>query len=63
MILTRYNLKEYWRHGEAASVNLEAVNKEHVRVAKRLILLAIRSHMSPTSPLMFSLSMPELFEE
>ena len=36
MILTRYILKEYQRHGEAVSVNLNAVNKEHVRVAKRL---------------------------
>ena len=34
--MTRYNLKEYRRHGEAASVNLEAVKREQVRVAKRL---------------------------
>ena len=34
--MTRYNLKEYWRHGEAASVNLKAVKREQVRVAKRL---------------------------
>ena len=34
--MTRYNLKEYRRHGEAASVNLKAVKREQVRVAKRL---------------------------
>jgi hypothetical protein len=34
--LIRYNLKEIQQHREAASVNLVAVEAEHLRVAKRL---------------------------
>jgi hypothetical protein len=34
--LIRYNLKEIQRHGEAASVNLEAVKREQLRIARKL---------------------------
>jgi hypothetical protein len=34
--LIRYNLKEIRRHGEAASVNLEAVKRERLRIARKL---------------------------
>ena len=55
MILTRYNLKEYQRHGEAASVNLEAVNKEHVRVAKRLEKYAPKDRLNTDESGLFGL--------
>ena len=44
--MTRYNLKEYQRHGEAASVNLEAVKRERVRVAKRLEKYPLKDHLN-----------------
>ena len=34
--MSRYNLKEYWWHREAASVNLNVVKREQLRVAEIL---------------------------
>ena len=34
--MIRYNIKEIRRHGEAASVNLESVKQERLRIAQRL---------------------------
>jgi hypothetical protein len=34
--LLSYNLREYRRHGEAGSVNLEAVKAKHERISKIL---------------------------
>ena len=42
----RYNLKEYQRHGEAASVNLEAVAREQSRVAKILNKHSLEDHLN-----------------
>lgn len=35
-VLPRYDIKEYWRHGEAASVNLDTVEKERGRISEIL---------------------------
>ena len=33
--MIRYNIKEICQHGEAASVNLESVKQERLRIAQR----------------------------
>jgi len=44
--LVRYNLKEIRRHGEAASVNLEAVKREWLRIARRLEKYLPKNHLN-----------------
>jgi hypothetical protein len=42
----RYGLKEFRRHGEAGSVDLEAVAKEHEQVAKVLTSYALKDQFN-----------------
>ena len=44
--LIRYGLKEHQRHGEAGSMDLAAVEKECVRVAKVLAAYAPRDRLN-----------------
>ena len=53
--MTRYNLKEYRRHGEAASVNLKAVKREWVRVAKRLEKYPLKDRLNTDESGLFGL--------
>ena len=51
----RYNLKDYWRHGEGASVNLKAVGREWSKVAKILNKYSPEDHLNMDESGLFGL--------
>ena len=44
--MTRYNIKKIRQHGEAASVNLKAVQQERVRIAEKLKKYLLRNRLN-----------------
>lgn len=55
----RYHIKEYRRHGEAASVNLVAVEKERVRIREILAKFALRDRLNFDETSLFAFAPPD----